>query len=308
MNYTHVTAPTRYVETNAIRFAYRRFGKESGVPLLFLQHFRGGMDHWDPIITDGFAQERPVILFDYTGVARSSGETPDTFDTMAEDSAHFIRALGLSQVDVLGFSIGGYVAQTLVLHEPALVRRLILVGTGPRAGEPPRDPKVLEHARGNEMLEDFLYLFFSPSARSQAEGRSKGGWEPVKGDDQPGSVRWAGITRQALVPGKTPMRTLCSGQDLLSWRLCKRWGRRSFQAGGLAADHFEPSSSEAAAWPVAPKYRCRSKRYFDRSRRRRGIQGRRRERPQHCAHPPWFQFRSTIPPGEANGLRAIRSV
>lgn len=172
MNYTHVTAPTHYVETNGIRFAYRRFGKESGVPLLFLQHFRGGMDHWDPTITDGFAKERPVILFDYTGVARSNGETPDTFDVMAEDAAHFVRALGLSQVDLLGFSIGGYVAQVLVLHDPTLVRRLILVGTGPRAGEPSQDPKVLEHARGNETLEDFLYLFFSPSATSQAAGRA----------------------------------------------------------------------------------------------------------------------------------------
>lgn len=172
MNYTHITAPTHYVETNGIQFAYRRFGKESGVPLLFLQHFRGGMDHWDPTITDGFAQERPVILFDYTGVAGSNGETPNTFDRIAEDTAHFVHALGLSQVDLLGFSIGGYVAQVLVLYDPTLVRRLILVGTGPRAGEPPQDPKVLEHARGNETLEDFLYLFFSPSATSQAAGRA----------------------------------------------------------------------------------------------------------------------------------------
>lgn len=121
MIYTHVTAPTQFVEANGIRFAYRRFGEEGGVPLLFLQHFRGGMDHWDPAVTDGFARERPVILFDNTGVASSSGETPDTFDAMAEDAAHFLGALGLSQVDLLGFSIGGYVAQTrtrIPVHRP----------------------------------------------------------------------------------------------------------------------------------------------------------------------------------------------
>ena len=81
---THVTAPTQFVETNGIRFAYRRFGRDSGVPLLFMQHFRGGMDHWDPAVTDGFGKDRPVILFDNAGVASSSGETPDTIDAMAE--------------------------------------------------------------------------------------------------------------------------------------------------------------------------------------------------------------------------------
>ncbi len=172
MTYTHVTAPTQFVEANGIRFAYRRFGEEGGVPLLFLQHFRGGMDHWDPAVTDGFARGRPVILFDNAGVASSSGETPNTIDAMAKDATDFVRALGLSQVDLLGFSIGGYVAQTLTLQYPTLVRRLMLIGTGPRAGEPTQDPKVPEHAGGNQTLEDFLYLFFSPSESSQAAGRA----------------------------------------------------------------------------------------------------------------------------------------
>jgi pimeloyl-ACP methyl ester carboxylesterase len=172
MGFTHVTAPTLYVEVNGIRFAYRRFGKESGVPLLFLQHFRGGMDHWDPALSDGFAQDRPVILFDNAGVAGSSGETPETFDAMGDHAAHFLGALGLSQVDVLGFSIGGYVAQALTLRHPRLVRRLMLLGTGPRAGEPPRDPKMPLYATASPeiTLEGFLYLFFSPSLRSQAAG------------------------------------------------------------------------------------------------------------------------------------------
>src|SRR5258708_19084298 len=173
MTYQHVMAPTQFVEANGIRFAYRRFGQEGGTPLLFMQHFRGGMDHWDPAVIDGFAKNRPVILFDNAGVASSSGETPDTIDAMAEHAADFIRALGFSQVDLLGFSIGGYIAQALTIRHPELIRRLILVGTGPRAGEPPPDPKYAEYGgltdpkTGQSPLEAFLYLFFRPSETSR---------------------------------------------------------------------------------------------------------------------------------------------
>ena len=83
MNHTHVTAPTRFVESDGIKFAYRRFGQESGIPLLFFQHFRGGMDHWNPAVTDGFAQDRPVVLFDNAGVAGTTGDTPNTIEAMA---------------------------------------------------------------------------------------------------------------------------------------------------------------------------------------------------------------------------------
>ena len=95
MIHTHVTASTLFVEANRIRFAYRRFGQKVGVPLLFMQHFRGGLDHWDPAITDGFAKDRPVILFDNAGVASSSGETPGTVEAMADHAADFVNALGL---------------------------------------------------------------------------------------------------------------------------------------------------------------------------------------------------------------------
>jgi pimeloyl-ACP methyl ester carboxylesterase len=180
MTYRHVTAPTQFVEANGIRFAYRRFGHESGTPLLFMQHFRGGMDHWDPAVTDGFAKNRPVILFDNAGVASSSGATPDTIDAMAEHAADFIRVLGLSQIDLLGFSIGGYIAQTLTMRHPELIRRLILAGPGPRAGEPPQDPKYAEYGgltdpkTGQAPLEAFLYLFFRPSETSQFAGKASG--------------------------------------------------------------------------------------------------------------------------------------
>src|SRR5246500_4365078 len=132
MGDTHITAPTRFVEGKGIRFAYRRFGQESGIPLLFFQHFRGGMDHWDPAVTDGFAQDRPVVLFDNAGVAGTSGDTPNSIEAMADHAAAFVGALGLPQVDVLGFSIGGYVSQSFVLRQPHLVRHLVLAGTGPR--------------------------------------------------------------------------------------------------------------------------------------------------------------------------------
>ncbi|HXA24038.1 MAG TPA: alpha/beta hydrolase [Acetobacteraceae bacterium] len=133
--HTHQTAPTQYVEARGIRFAYRRFGKAGGVPLVLFMHFTGTMDHWDPAVTDGLARDREVILFDNAGISSSSGEVPITIESMAADATAFIKALGLKQVDLLGFSIGGTVTQALTLAEPRLVRRLVLVGTGPRSGE-----------------------------------------------------------------------------------------------------------------------------------------------------------------------------
>lgn len=203
---THVTAPTRFVETNGIRYAYRRFGSESGTPLVFLQHFRGGLDNWDPLVTDGLAQGRPAILFNNAGVASSSGETPDTVDAMADHLTTFVNALGLPQIDVLGFSIGGYVAQSFVLRHPHLVRRLVLVGTGPRNGEPGKDPRILEVA-GNPIpvCEDFLFLFFSPSEASQAAGRAF--WErrhQRMDADPPSSIQTMKAQQAALMEWRQP--------------------------------------------------------------------------------------------------------
>src|SRR3981189_2009141 len=127
MVHTHQTAPTQFVEANGIRLAYRRFGKAGGVPLVFNQHFTGTMDHWDPAVTDGFAKDREVILFDNAGISSSSGEVPTSIEEMAADGAAFVQALGLTEVDVLGFSLGGLIAQTLAISEPKLVRRVVLV-------------------------------------------------------------------------------------------------------------------------------------------------------------------------------------
>ena len=103
MIHTHQTAPTQFVEANGIRFAYRRFGKSGGVPLVLNQHFTGTMDHWDPAVTNGFAKDREVILFNNAGVSSSSGEVPTSIEEMAANAIAFIRALELSKIDVLGF-------------------------------------------------------------------------------------------------------------------------------------------------------------------------------------------------------------
>src|SRR6267378_4191480 len=135
MIHTHQTAPTQFVEANGIRFAYRRFGKTGGVPIVFNQHYIGTMDYWDPTVTDGLARDREVILFNNAGVSSSSGDVPTTFEQMGANAIAFIKALGLKQVDVLGFSIGGMVAQEITLQAPDLIRRLIVDGTGPRDGQ-----------------------------------------------------------------------------------------------------------------------------------------------------------------------------
>src|SRR3982074_1625070 len=150
MIHTHQTAPTQFIEANGIRFAYRRFGKPGGVPLVFNMHFTGTMDHWDPLVTDGLAATREVILFNNAGISSSSGEVPTTVEGMATNAAAFIKALGLTQVDLLGFSIGGTVTQALTLAEPQLVRCLVLDGTQHRRsrGLVPFTPEAPRIRRG----------------------------------------------------------------------------------------------------------------------------------------------------------------
>jgi len=173
--HTHQTAPTQFVEAQGINFAYRRFGKPGGIPLVFNMHFRGTMDHWDPAVTDGFAADREVVLFDNAGVSSSGGEVPGTFAEMGANAIAFIRALGLNLVDVLGFSIGGLVAQEITLQAPDLVRRLVLVGTGPRSGESMDTGTPEGNAIFGATYADpddlWLRVQFSPSATSQAAGR-----------------------------------------------------------------------------------------------------------------------------------------
>jgi hypothetical protein len=123
-DHTHQAAPTQFVDGAGIRFAYRRFGKNEGVPLIFFQHFTGTMDNWDSAVTNGLARDREVILFNNAGISSSGGETPNTIAEMARHAAAFIDALGLEQVDLFGFSLGGFVAQQLTLDRPKHVRRI----------------------------------------------------------------------------------------------------------------------------------------------------------------------------------------
>ena len=170
---THQTASTEFVEADSIRYAYRRFGRRSAAPLVLLQHFRGNLDNWDPAFTDALAAEREIILVDAPGVGASTGAPKHTVAETAHSILAFLDALGLREIDLLGFSLGGFVAQDLALIRPWAIRRLVLVGTGPK-GAPgmhgwPKD--IQENSRHDEGTgEDILYIFFAHTETSQAKG------------------------------------------------------------------------------------------------------------------------------------------
>ncbi|WP_040840124.1 alpha/beta fold hydrolase [Nocardia brevicatena] len=128
-------APTRTIEAGGITFAYRELGPRGDIPVVFFVHLAGNLDNWDPRIIDPIAAGRHVIAFDNRGVGASTGSVPDTVEAMAHDAATFIQALGFEQVDILAFSLGGMVAQALVIQRPEMVRKLVLTGTGPAGGK-----------------------------------------------------------------------------------------------------------------------------------------------------------------------------
>ncbi len=170
---THQTAPTRFADADGVTYAYRRFGRAEGTHLLMLQHFRGNLDNWDPALTDALAAEREVILVDYPGLGSSTGRPAHTVAETARQIIGFADALGLAQVDLLGFSLGGFVAQDIALIRPHLVRRLVLAGTGPK-GAPGMHgwrQDIADRARADEPGgEDLLYIFFAHTDTSQAKG------------------------------------------------------------------------------------------------------------------------------------------
>jgi pimeloyl-ACP methyl ester carboxylesterase len=168
---THQTAPTQFIDAGGVRFAYRRIGLPDGIPLLCLQHFRGNMDNWDPAVVDGLAAQRSVILLDNRGVGRSSGTTPDNVAAMGRDVIMFVETLGVTPIDLLGFSLGGMVAQQILFDRPALVRRAILAGTGGPGAVDMFNAEVT--AAATKMPPDaasLLFLFFEPTPTSQAAG------------------------------------------------------------------------------------------------------------------------------------------
>jgi len=172
-----INPPTQFIETKLETYAYRRFGGGAAPPLICLQHFTGTLDNWDPAVTDPLARDREVILFESAGVGRSTGEVPTTIRGMAAHLLAFAEALGLTPVDLLGFSLGGMVAQEVALIRPSLVRRMLLVGTAPEGGE---DIMHLEKPELRRVLEDpnltgleiLVKLFFAPSESSQAAGQA----------------------------------------------------------------------------------------------------------------------------------------
>ena len=172
---SNLNAPTEFIQCGKERYAYRRFGEGQGLPLLCLQHFTGTLDNWDPAVTDPLARGREVILFESAGLGRSAGTVPETIGGMAAHARAFLDGLGLKICDVLGFSLGGMVAQQMALDRPSVIRRMILAGTAPRGGEDImhlEKPSLAQHL-GNPELKGYAILqklFFAPTPSSQAAG------------------------------------------------------------------------------------------------------------------------------------------
>ena len=164
------TAPTRYIEGPGIRFAYRRLGPSTGTPLVLLPHFSGNIDAWDPAVVNVLAADRPVIAFDIAGVGRSTGRTPDNVAAMARDAVDFIDLLGLAEVDLLGFSLDGCIAQQIAAEHGRLVRKLILVGTAPKGGEQHLLAVLQEAFSQTDAPDPRLPLFFTKSSASRSAG------------------------------------------------------------------------------------------------------------------------------------------
>lgn len=193
---SNVTAPTQFITVKGERYAYRRFGAGSGLPLLYLQHFMGTLDNWDPAVTDPLAAGREVILFESAGIGRSSGKVPETIAGMAVHALAFLDGLGLKTCDVLGFSLGGMVAQQMAQNHPSIFRRMILVGTAPRGGEDIMhlEKPSLAKPLGDPKLQGYAVLqkiFFTQTQTSQAAGAAfierllqrKEDREPVSGPE-----------------------------------------------------------------------------------------------------------------------------
>jgi pimeloyl-ACP methyl ester carboxylesterase len=191
----HEIAPTQFQKVGGIRIAYREIGAASGVPVIFLNHLGAVLDNWDPRVVDGIAAKHRVIVFDNHGIGASGGLTPDTITAMARDAIAFIQALGLKQVDLLGFSLGGMVSQVIAELEPQLVRKIILAGTGPAGGvgiDKVTQVTIVDMLKGYLTFKDpKQYLFFTTTANGRRESGKfiKRLKERTKDRDKPISVR-----------------------------------------------------------------------------------------------------------------------
>ncbi|PWV55385.1 alpha/beta fold hydrolase [Nocardiopsis sp. L17-MgMaSL7] len=209
VNTSYAEAPTRTVTAGAVTYAYRELGPRGGVPVVFLVHLAATLDNWDPRIVDPIARERHVIAFDNRGVGASTGAVPDTVEAMASDAVTFVEALGFEEIDVFSFSLGGMIAQALVAERPALVRRLILTGTGPAGG---KDIDKVARTTYYDMARAALtrsdpkeFLFFNRDATGRHAGRA-----------------FVERLRERTTDRDAPIRVHAFQQQL---KAIKRWGR-----------------------------------------------------------------------------------
>ncbi len=174
-NYSYVTVPTKFVEANGIKFAYRSYGKEGDIPVIYFNHLTANLDNCDPRIMDAIAANRQIISFDYRGVGATTGDQGTSIPDMAKDAIAFIHALGYKQVDIVAFSMGGFITQELLLIEPTLARKIVLAGTGPRGGKGVSDVVGLTYKDIFKGLFTFrdpkFYLFFTQNKVGKAAAR-----------------------------------------------------------------------------------------------------------------------------------------
>ncbi|GGB02557.1 alpha/beta fold hydrolase [Puia dinghuensis] len=164
----YAAAATEYVAVDGISYAHRRVGKSTDLPLICLQHFTGTLDNWDPQVIDGLARERQVITIDNAGIGNSGGETPDNVQDMAKTAVSIITALGITKCDLLGFSLGGFIAQTIAITHPQLFRKILLIGTAPQGTLALHSfPELVGRAFSKPPAEGYLYLFATSSEKSR---------------------------------------------------------------------------------------------------------------------------------------------
>jgi len=173
---SYLQVPAKTLTANGVSYAYREMGPKGGVPVVFLIHLAGTMDNWDPSIIDPIAEKHHVITFSNRGVGATTGSVPDSIEAMADDAAAFIQALGYPAVDLFGFSLGGMIAQSLVVKHPGLVRKLVLAGTGPAGGEGIQKimgTTYFEVVRGALTRQDPKeFLFFNRNAAGKPAARA----------------------------------------------------------------------------------------------------------------------------------------
>lgn len=173
--FTYATVPTKFIEANGIKFAYRSYGKVGDIPVIYFNHLTANLDNCDPRIMDSIAKYRQIISFDYRGVGATSGKQGTSISDMAKDAIAFIHALGFKQVDIIAFSMGGFITQELLLLEPTLARKIILAGTGPRGGEGVSDVVGLTYKDIFKGVFSFrdpkFYLFFTQNKIGKTAAR-----------------------------------------------------------------------------------------------------------------------------------------